>query len=242
MTKAMVTINPGNQHGRAGGGLLPVWLAGRAYNRWPGINCLIFSFFCGVRLLCRSQNGLFSVWCWPLFSVTSAAVQHGIHAGGEWIAFPQARWVPVSWSSTVRLIPTGSYQVPNNTAPVPGLRIHHVPQALYSTAISTASMPGDGTAGGCLCPLSDRDVWSAGRRSGDVFRRAQRTSSGCRRYCCLSRSPRFCNGKRSLEFLGLCSRAAAVPPARHFDRYQPVRRDARQSIHAFPRQARSTML
>ncbi len=86
----MVTINPGKSTWAIAAGIITGLVGGAVYNRWSGIKRLIFSAdFFGRKTFVPSSRR--AVWLRPLFSVTSGAGQHGIHAGGEWIV-PQARF------------------------------------------------------------------------------------------------------------------------------------------------------
>ncbi|VEA05032.1 pts system, N-acetylglucosamine-specific IIABC component [Salmonella enterica subsp. salamae] len=98
MTKAMVTINPEINMGVLAG-IITVWSAARFIIAGLVSNCPIFSVSSAENVLCRSQRA-FSVWCWPLFSVTSGRRYSMASMRAVNGSFPQAHWVPVSLASS----------------------------------------------------------------------------------------------------------------------------------------------
>ncbi len=110
---------------------------------------------------------------------------------------------------------------------VPDWRNSPMPQALYSGDISRF-YAGIGAAG-CLCQLlPDRMMFGLPGAAllAMYFAARRRTSSDGGRYAAVCRDAAFLTGvTEPLEFLFMFWRRCWPPPARHFDRYQPVRRD-----------------
>ncbi len=122
-------------------------------------------------------------------------------------SFPQARWVPVSLATINRLlIPTGLHQVLNTIARFQIGGIHHrrhcIPRR-YQPLLCWRRHGGDVY----VRLLPRHDVWSAGRRSGDVFRRAGTSSDGGR-YAAVCRDHRVSDRRnRAAGILFTCSTA-----------------------------------
>ncbi len=191
MTKAMVTINPEINMGVLAG-IITGLVGGAVYNRWSGIKLPDFLSFFGGKRFVPIATGFFCLVLAAIFGYVWPPVQHGIHAGGEWIVSAGALGSGIFGFINRLLIPTGLHQVLNTSSPVPDWRIHqcrrHCIPRRHQPLLCWRRHGGDVY----VRLLPDHDVWSAGRRSGDVFRRAERTSSDGGRYAAVSsRSPRF---------------------------------------------------
>ncbi|XQK70274.1 PTS transporter subunit EIIC [Escherichia coli] len=85
LTKAMVTINPEINMGVLAG-IITGLVGGAAYNRWSDIKLPDFlSFFGGKRFVPIATELLLPGAGGHFWLRLAAAVQHAIHAGGEWI-------------------------------------------------------------------------------------------------------------------------------------------------------------
>lgn len=115
MTKAMVTINPEINMGVLAG-IITGLVGGAVYNRWSGIKLPDFLSFFGGKRFVPIATGFFCLVLAAIFGYVWPPVQHGIHAGGEWIVSAGALGSGIFGFINRLLIPTGLHQVLNTIA------------------------------------------------------------------------------------------------------------------------------
>ncbi len=142
-------------------------------------------------------------------------------------SLPQAR----ALGSGIRFInrppiPTGLHQVLKQHRPVPDWRIHQCRRHCIHGDINRF-YAGDGTAGMFMSGFFPIMMFIRRAPPGDVFRRAERTSSDGGRYAAVRRDHRVSDRRNRAAGIPVCLLAPLLYLLHAIlDRYQPVRRDA----------------
>ncbi len=204
MTKAMVTINPEINMGVLAG-IITGLVGGAVYNRWSGIDCLIFLSFFGGKRFVPIATGFFCLVLALFFGYTSGAgpAWHPIRAVNG--SFRRRAGFRYLWLNQPSADPHRSASGTEHHRTVPDWRIHQC-RRLYSTAISALLCWRRHGGDVYVRLLPDHDVWSAGRRSGDVFRRAEERRPMVGGHAAVCRDHAFLTGNQAAGIPCLCSR------------------------------------
>ncbi len=227
-------------------GIITGLVGGAVYNRWSGIKLPdFFSFFGGKRFV-PIATGFFCLVLAAIFGYVWPPVQHGIHAGGEWIVSAGALGSGIFGFINRLLIPTGLHQVLNTIAWFQIGEFTNAAGTVFHGDINRF-YAGDGTAGmfmsgffpiALICLVCRAPLWRCiSPRRKNVVRWVGGMLLSVAITAFLDRR------NRAAGISVYVPGAAAVPPARHFDRYQPVlsRRCWVSMRASLSRQARSTM-